>query len=315
MNNHRIIDAHSHIGVDNTWNVAGKLDEYIEKANKIGVKESLIMPVPMPIINVAGNEIIPVMLGEYEGEYFMLEMVKDRKGLRLSVTKENPYKFVNEILYRKIKYNKNQDILLHFIPLIHPVFDNIDYLEEIANKYNPVAFKLHGYSSIISPKEVDEEFWKTINRLNIPLIPHTDCDTSNNEQSIDTYYRNENSPLNWIKILEKYNLKGYLTHGARLCKQSIKLVNDNPYLVIGLGPDALLSKTKDRMYTNASYLDTLFSKVDIDKICFDIDYPWNVLSYDCNELEWKQIERLKKLRLKEELEKVLYKNSKRFFKL
>ncbi len=316
MENKWIIDAHSHIGKDNAWDIEGNLNEYIKKSREIGVKESLLMPVPMPIISIGNMEITPIMLGKYGDEHFIVEGVKDQKGFRAVPVNENPYKYANEILYQKISKQKDANIRLHFVPLTHPLFDTNEYLEELINNYKPVAIKLHGYSSIISPYEINNEFWEMINQYDIPLIIHTDCDTSNAVPSIDTYYRNENSPINWIRILEKYSIRAYLTHGVRLCKESFKIVNESPNFVVGLGPDALLSKSLDRMYSKEPYFETLFSNINIDKICFDIDYPWNVLSYDNCELEWSSLDRIESLQLNEnELEKVLSKNSKNFFKI
>lgn len=305
-----IIDSHSHIGLDNAWNIEGSLDEYIKKTKELGIKESILMPVPMPIIKVGQKEITPIMLGTYGEEYYIVQGIKDNYGSRGICVSENPYKYVNEILFRKIK-EKN----IHFVPLVHPYFDNYEYLQKMVEKYHPIALKIHGYSSIIEPNNISEDFWNVIKEINIPIIIHTDCDTSN-EESLDWYYRNENAPLNWIKILEKHSIKGYITHGARLCEKSIKLVNDNPNFVIGLGPDLLLSKSHDRMYSNDPYLEKIFDEVEIDRICFDLDYPWNVESYEEKELDWNSLDRIKKLELsKDELSKVLSLNSKRFFKI
>ena len=98
--------------------------------------------------------------------------------------------------------------------------------------------------------------------------------------------------------------------------ESANIINNNPNYVIGLGPDSILSKTNDRMYTNTDYLETVFSLFDIDKICFDIDYPWNTISYDNQELDWNSLTRINQLNLSnKDKEKVLSKNAKMFFKL
>ncbi len=197
--NNTIIDAHSHIGKDNTWELIGTLKEYLKEAQEIGITESLLMPTPMPIIKIANYEITPIMLGIYDEEYFIVQRIKDKIEEKGILVNNNPYQYVNELLYQQIKRNKSS-IKLHFIPLIHPLFDTKEYLEQIINKYNPIAFKIHGYSSILSPKEITNDFWELIEYYNIPCIIHTDCDTSKDEESIDTIYRNENSPLNWLSI-------------------------------------------------------------------------------------------------------------------
>lgn len=311
-----IIDSHSHIGLDNSWDIEGKLKEYIKKASEIGIKESILMPVPMPVIKISNYKIIPVMLGTYKNEHFIVKGISDSKPIRGLLVDNNPYHFVNKILYQSISAHKNSNIKMHFIPLTHPLLDDIEYLEKLYYEYKPIAFKLHGYAGIFSPFEIKDEFWKFLHSHNIPIIVHTDCDTSNSKESIDTFYRNENSPLNWIKILNAHSIKAYLTHGVRLCEESFKLINSSSNLIVGLGPDALLSNCKDRMYSNSPYLKTLFSNIDINKICFDLDYPWNVPSYDDKALDWNSIDRINALNLKEEeVQKVLCNNSKKFFKL
>ena len=64
------------------------------------------------------------------------------------------------------------------------------------------------------------------------------------------------------------------------------------------------------------YLETLFDLFDINKICFDIDYPWNTISYENQELDWNSLKRINQLPLTtQEKEKVLSKNSQKFFNL
>ena len=312
----RIIDCHSHIGTDNAWEVKGTLSEYIKKVEEMGITESFLMPVPMPIISIGHYSIIPIILGTDGENDYIVQGVEDLSGERGIPLSQNPYQYANLMLYQRIAVCKNSNIKLHFIPLVHPLFDTIEYLEQLIISFNPKALKLHGYSCLISPYEIGNDFWELIHFYDIPLIIHTDCDTSDDEPTLDTYLRNENSPLNWIQLLHKYSIRAYLTHGVRLCEESCKIINESSNLVVGLGPDALLSTCKGRMYSDAPYLETLFSKINIDKICFDIDYPWNVVSYGNQEFDWDSLNRIKALGLTDSaLEKVLYSNAKIFFNL
>ncbi len=316
MEKRSIIDSHSHIGFDYTWSIPGTLEEYVRKARKLGICESLLMPVPMPILKLGSCEVIPIMLGTYEEESFVVQGVYDSHGLRPIPLSDNPYRYVNELLYQNIFHFHDCGIDLHFVPLIHPLFDTNDYLDEVIEKYHPVAIKIHGYSSLFSPLEISPDFFRIIQQYDIPIIIHTDCDIDTDSDSLDTYLRNENSPLNWIKVLEPYSIRTYLTHGARLCEKSSTIINENPNFVVGLGPDLLLSNCQDRLYSDDEYLKTLFSRIDSNKICFDLDYPWNVCSYDQNSLDWNSLERIETLGLtEEEKEKVYSKNSKAFFHL
>lgn len=316
MSSNRVIDAHSHIGIDNAWSHIGCLEEYVQHSTALGVCKSILMPVPMPILKVGSCKVIPVMVGTYEDEIFIVNGIEDCYGLRAVPVQENPYQYANELLYHKISTYRDGNLDLYFVPLIHPVLDTTEYLESIIQKYNPVALKIHGYSSLISPFEISPLFFEIIQSNHIPLIIHTDCDINVDENSFDSYLRNENSPLNWLSLLSNYDIKAYITHGARLSDESIDIVNQSPNFVIGLGPDNLLSHEDDRLYSNDPYLGTLFSKVDIDKICFDLDYPWNVISYNNDEFDWDSLNRINALNLTDfEKEKVYYKNANDFFHL
>ena len=310
----RIIDGHSHIGIDWTWELQGKLAEYLKYAKALDITDSFLMPTPMPVLRLGKCEVVPVTLGDYGTKKIILQGIQDSKGLRGTLINQNPYTYANMILYQQIA-SCNTDIRLHFVPLVHPIFDTINYLELLILCFKPIALKVHGYSCIMSPQNISYDFWKLVQYYKIPLIIHTDCDTSS-EKTLDSFYRNENSPFAWIQLLLQYNIRAYLTHGIRLCPDSCRIVNESNNFIVGLGPDKLLSTTKDRLYSNDSYLDTLFSMVDSDKICFDLDYPWNTQSYDNLEYDWNSLNRLKALGLTDsQLQNVLYKNISNFYGL
>ena len=81
MHKHRIIDCHSHIGLDNTWEKEGILLEYINNAKSQGITESLLMPVPMPIMSIGNYSITPVMLGSDGENNFIVQRVKNSKAI------------------------------------------------------------------------------------------------------------------------------------------------------------------------------------------------------------------------------------------
>ena len=91
--NQQIIDAHSHIGIDNTWKKKGTLLEYISNAKLLGITESLLMPVPMPIIGIGQYSVTPIMVGTYMKEQFVIQGIQDKNGTRAIPVSQNPYHF------------------------------------------------------------------------------------------------------------------------------------------------------------------------------------------------------------------------------
>ena len=60
-----------------------------------------------------------------------------------------------------------------------------------------------------------------------------------------------------------------------------------------------------------NYLDFCFSKFSIDKLIFDIDYPWNIKNLNDFRYDWNSIDRIEEKIGFYEKEKVLSKNIKK----
>lgn len=304
----RIIDAHSHIGVDRFFRFQGKLQEYVEECKKIGVTDSLLMPTPCPVISCNGKSIVP-FVWEYTKQHFSFYQ-EEIEGKRTAV-EDNPYCLANKLLQSSIKHMKNIEVNLLFVPLVHPKYDTIEYLDMLLQN-RPIAIKLHGISSAFSPYDVSNEFWSIIRKYDIPIIVHTDYDNTDNNTPL-TKLRNLNCPLDWIKVFTIQHIRALLTHGVRLCYESCKIINESDNFIVGIGPDSLISSEKERLYRNDDYLKTLFSMVDINKLVFDIDYPWNIKD---NHLDFNSINRIKSLNLSDsDFNKVLCTNAIRFFNI
>ena len=316
----RIIDAHSHIGVDAFYPFSGDINEYVKKADKMGITDSLIMSVPSPVLNI-GNRYINQLLWKYQegSNQFKYQFLNISDYISNPSLQIHPYALSNFIT--QLTLNEcNTDINLHFIPLVHPTLDSEEYLIKLLEQ-KPIALKIHGIASGIIPEQISNEFWKIIQKYNVPIIVHTDFDDTGNTSPI-FILRNGNTAIRWINVFEHFNIRAFLTHGVRLCKESIKRVNNSNLFVVGIGPDSLISIEPNRLMRNTNYLETLFENLSIDKLCLDLDYPWNVnkpisvLNNPSTDLDFNIINRIEALKISPiDLDKVLYFNAAKFFNI
>ena len=319
----RIIDAHSHIGRDSFHPFVGDINEYANKASAIGVTDSLLMPTPSPKILIENQSINLLWKYDFDKQEFMFDYLGTEysKESRICFA---PYALAN-LLTKKSVLNCTSAINFHFIPLVHPIFDSPQYIEQLFAE-KPKAIKIHGIASGLHPENISTEFAKLVKKYDIPIIVHTDYDSAHVENSHSNawtlnYLRNANTPFNWIKFASKMGIRLYLTHGVRLDSMSIQLVNSADLFVVGIGPDSLIQIEPSRLYNPASdYLKELCNQVSIDKLCFDLDYPWNVnktiskLTDQSMDLDFNGARRLQSLGLNQnEIDKILWKNAARFF--
>lgn len=321
----RIVDSHSHIGKDSFHPFVGDINEYAEKATTIGVTDSLLMPTPSPKILV--NKQVINLLWKYDFDKH--EFVFDYLGTKYSLNSNvcfAPYALAN-LLTKKDIMNCPTAINFHFVPLVHPIFDSIQYIDQLLDT-KPRAIKIHGIASGLSPENIPVDFANLVKEYDIPIIVHTDYDSAQVESPISNawtlnYLRNANTPSNWIKFATKMGIRLYLTHGVRLDSDSIRLVNSTDLFVVGIGPDSLIRIEPSRLYNSTfDYLKELCDQVSINKLCFDLDYPWNVnkpiseLTNQSIDLDFGGVQRLQALGLSQnELDNILWKNAVRFFKI
>lgn len=280
----KIIDAHSHFGIDNFWPNNGTLEEYLKYAKLIGISEVYAMPVSCPVIFNNHYRICPLIHGEYKENMDYFKIVSNNKyHYKIPInSNDNPYKLANDMMYNICK--NTTSIKMNYIPLIHPYYYNID---DIINNITKDAkmFKIHGISMGIIPDKINNRFFKIIESCKIPLLIHTDY-------SLDDNLLSSNSAYNWYKILKKYDIKVYFAHAARLDKKVIDIVNHDNRYVLGIGPDRYLSCDNQNVITPLDYLDYCFTYINIDKIVFDLDYPWNIHSFDDMSLDWNSKSRI-----------------------
>lgn len=301
-----IIDAHTHFGKDNFWPNEGMYTEYCK--NSKYVSEIFGMSVPCPIILKEDGTKTILSYYELDNKEFKHYQVETKEGVinkTLQKKDQNPYKEANDYIYNlSLKENK---IRINYVPIIHPYFYSIDDFTEHIKKGAQI-FKIHGVACGVNPQKIDSHFFETIEALNIPLIIHTDY---SDDENILSY----NNALNWLKRLEPYNIKVFFTHALRLVENGADIINKDNRYIIGIGPDRILNtKGQTSHYTN-DYLKYCFSRYDIDKIVFDIDYPWNVININNLNYDWESVNRIEQLGLDfNEKEKIFHKNIKKFIR-
>ena len=322
----KAIDSHSHIGYEDAEEIVGKnimmpylptFSEYVQLAKKNSVEKVLFAPCTSPMIIDKIRHFTKVYyLWEYvNGKFrYFSEMVNNGKIIRGEISK-NPYIEVNEKLFKYLKSLKSE-ISIEFIPAISLYFDTPDYIEKLLSA-KVKGLKVHGISTgLYDLNRVNQDILSLLKKSGIPLVIHTDF-IQDPKTPIDYLY-SENNPINWLKLLVKNDIKGYLVHGCRLSSECSRIMKDNNgEFLTGISPDILLANEPERLMTKTdNYLNTLFSMFDIDMVAFDLDYNWNYTDRVTYTYDDEQLNRLNKLGLSDnDKEKVLKRNSERFFNL
>ena len=302
----QIIDGHSHFGNDNSWVHDGEVDFYIKKAKENGIGATFAMSVPCPIFKENGREEI---LSYYENDgngikHYHVEKRPDKEIWIPHLKGTNPYKKANDAIYKMCQERKDHHF--EYVPLLHPkYYSEEDIAENIKRGTN--IFKINGIAAGINPQEIDPEFFKLLEKYKAKIIVHTDYSDKDNLAS-------QNSAMNWIKVLEKYHIKAYLTHAARLDPEAIHIINNDYRFIVGLGPDRCLENYWQNYKKSDDILQTIFDSFEPNKVVFDLDYPWNIrgINKEIKNIDlgmyWKTAEKLDKYLGEEEKEKVLKKN-------
>ena len=294
-----VIDAHSHFGIDRFWPNVGTPDEYIKHAKEKGVGACFAMPVGCPVM-INGDTRVTLSYYEMEGQelkHYRVEETKDKIIRIPNLIGVNPYKEANDALY---EMTKRKDFHFDYVPLIHPkYYSEEDIIEH--KKRGAKVFKIHGIACGVNPKDIDEDFFRLLEKHKIKILVHTDYSKEDNILS-------QNSAMNWLEVLQKYRIRAYLAHAVRLDDQAIDIVNNDYRYIVGLGPDQLLGKNGQNYVDTDHFLDYCFTKFNENKIVFDIDYPWNLQDREDYNLEWNSVDRVKELLGEEQSQKVLKRN-------
>ena len=297
-----VIDGHSHIGTDVFWKNVGDLQEYLKNLERKGISESFIMSVACPRIKKNGQDISLLIHGDknIEGDHFRI--IKNKDGIitkELIQKKSNPYREANDLIYHIVS-NNSSHIKLNYVPLIHPYYYSYDdFVNHL--KRGAKMFKIHGIAGGVLPEKISNEFFEMIESLGIGLIIHTDYSEKHNLQMC-------NNADAWLNIISKYNINVYLAHAARLSENAISTINNDFRYIVGIGPDMFLSIPGKNFIDTDNYLETCLERFKLNKIVFDIDYPWNIISNENYSLDWDSIDRINTLLSKDEQEMIYNKN-------
>ena len=306
FDNTEAIDAHSHFGNDRFWINDGDVDLYVKRAKENGINAALAMSVPCPVFKEDNKEEI---LSYYEVEngeikHYHVEKRPDKEIWIPHLQGTNPYKKANDIIYKMSQ--ERTDFQFEYVPLLHPKYYSEEDIVENINRGAQI-FKIHGIACGINPKDIDPEFFKILEKYNAKLIIHTDYSHKDDLAS-------QNNAMNWIRVLEKYHIKSYLAHAARLDPEAIDIINHDYRYIVGLGPDKYLSNCGINYQRPDDLLETIFDSFDINKVVFDMDYPWNIygINKEAKNIDlrhdWKTIDRLDHYLNPEEKQKVLKRN-------
>jgi len=120
-------------------------------------------------------------------------------------------------------------------------------------------------------------------------------DMSPHAKALHELYR-KNNPLAYIRWAQQNRLKVCINHGARLHKESIHIINNEPDLMMGYGPDSLLDAEQDRLaIPTTDYAASLFAHALPSKVMFSTDYRWNANGRNqWHDLRWDSIDRIRR---------------------
>lgn len=237
-----VIDGHSHFGND-YFHGKTSLEEYLAFINKEGIDYGLVMPTPVPV-------------NEFNKRYLCWEINSNEIQYVSEIFEDvgNPYREVNEKYFDMV--NKINSKKIFYIPMVHPILDHIDYLEDMYETIQPIALKIHGVGSGVDPNKIPASFVDFVKRHNFMLIVHTDYDDGKKNVRYDTLLLRElNTPFKWALFLDDNHIYGILNHGAALNVDAIEIANNSEYLKVALGPDAIIQSDVSRVYASAKDLE------------------------------------------------------------
>ncbi|MDO8497710.1 MAG: hypothetical protein Q7S61_04160 [bacterium] len=290
----RKIDAHGHFG-NSFLGPESRMEDYLPEARRIGVVGTIVSPGPTPEIITAEGIYYPCLWRRDEmGKmtYFSQWSNPNGQVLRTKEAIENPYKDVNELLFRRIqKLNSVPSIFV--MPIHHPKLDTAPGLKETLREYPTVALKIHGISTFTGPEDVPDYTIDILKAEDKPLVVHTDMYRGKITHDVHEAYR-LNDPVKWVEWSQETGVRTLITHGARLSDKAIQLASRAENIVIGIAPDILLMSEPDRLaYKPDNYLEALLAMVPADKLVYDIDFGWNVSERNQWEtLDWQMHERI-----------------------
>lgn len=293
-----VIDGHSHIGTD-IFHGESTIEGYKKFAKKSKIDAALIMGVPSPCLD----------LNDVNSRYMYWKYLQNNLEY---IGDQNPYQKLNYDLYNLLEKESSEELKLFFVPMFHPVLDDLKEFERLICETNPVALKIHGIGSGVGPEDISKKFIDIIKKYNLTTIVHTDCDFGGQSDISMYFIRNKNLAYDWAKFFDKNEIRGILNHGASLDIKTFEIVNNSELLKVAIGPDKIACLDKNRLFIEClgnykKYLEYIKQNLDISKIIYDADYSWN--SLDNNVTDFESVNRVLEVFEKtDERKRVLSKN-------
>lgn len=317
------IDAHSHFGKC-YLGPNSNIEIYLREVKKIGVSSVIASLAPCPEIKTKSSLLRPCVWKKENGPVTYVRQVYDDSGLVISEepARSSPYYELNLDFVKRVKnLSSKSDLKIWIMALCHPVLDREEDITDLLSRDEIKALKIHGVASFTGPKAIKPYLVTLLKRCNKPLVVHTDLYQGAERLLIHAAY-NLNHPLKWAEWAVQNKVPILLTHGARLCKEALKLINGSPNVMVGCSPDLLLLSEPQRLASpSKNFLLDLFSIVSPKQLVFDIDFGWNVsIRDDWDSSDWKMAERITEAGRRvgfsdENMIDIYFNNAKRFYHL
>lgn len=299
---------------------------YYKSAQKLNITRAMIVPTPTHLFQRGNDEETSCLWrpNANPSERYYKEFRSGNSDAIISNNPRHPYQDFNRHVLEFVKiFNESRERLkLYFAAKVHPILDDHECLEGLLDD-NLVCIKIHGIASHSYPEVFPDWFNEFLRHHNLPILVHTDWyegeigpQLSPHAKALHGLYQ-KNSPLSYIRWALKHKLKVCINHGARLHQESIHIINNEPDLMMGYGPDSLLDAEQDRLaLPTTDYAATLFEHASPEKVMFSSDYRWNVNGRNqWNDLRWDSIQRISSILDPIDQEKVLSRNAITFFQM
>lgn len=301
-------------------------ETYHAKTQELGITKAMIVPTPTHIFQTTIGEETSCLWkpNANPSQRYYKELRKESSEIEIIDNPRHPYQAFNQHILQFVKaFNESrQKLRLYFAAKVHPFLDDPQCLEGLLDD-NLVCLKIHGIASHSHPNIFPQWLDEFLRHHNLPVLVHTDWYEGEIGEQMSPYVRalhelyRENSPLAYIHWALRNKLKVCINHGARLHNESIHIINNEPDLMMGYGPDSLLDAEWDRLaMPTVDYAAALFEHASPDKVMFSTDYRWNVDGRNqWNNLRWDSIERIRRVLGPADQDKVLARNAINFYKM
>lgn len=301
-------------------------ETYLREASRIGITRAILFPTPTQIRDIPGGTETNCLWRTNTPEQDRYYIERSVGGKTEHIERPtNPYKEFNLETLRFVReFNAAQNgMRLYMAAKVHPYLDDDSALDGVLQE-EVVSLKIHGIATHSDPSSFPNKFNERLQHHDLPVVVHTDWlrgeelpSGTPHQLALAELYK-KNNPLSYIQWAIENKLRVCINHGARLHAESIHIVNNEPDLSLGYGPDCHLDARQDHLaMPTDDYTASLFSMARADRVIFSTDYRWNVgTARTWDELRWDSIERIRRvLSDPNDRSNVLAKNAIEFYEL